>query len=96
MKIDSIDVDMAIKNVQKLLDEDKSISLALKAAISVLLILVKTLINRLGLNSNNSSKPPSTDDKSKKNIKKKCNCSRPFKHFYLQTPSELQLGDYTL
>ena len=75
MKIDSIDVDIAIKNVQKLLDEDKTISHALKAAISVLLILVKILINRLGLNSKNSSKPPSTDDKSKKDLKKKNNLS---------------------
>ncbi len=75
VKIDSIDVDMAIKNIQKLLEEDKTISNSLKAAISVLLILVKILIDRLGLNSKNSSKPPSTDDKFKKNLKKKNNSS---------------------
>lgn len=75
VKIESIDVNMAIKNVQKLLEEDKAISNSLKAAISVLLILVNILINRLGLNSKNSSKPPSTDDKSKKDLKKKNNSS---------------------
>lgn len=75
VKIDSIDVDMAIKNIQKLLEEDKTISNSLKAAISVLLTLVKILIDRLGLNSKNSSKPPSTDDKFKKNLKKKNNSS---------------------
>ena len=62
MKIGSIDVDAAIDNVQKLLEQDEKISNGLKAAISVLLILVKALTNRLGLNSKNSSKPPSTDD----------------------------------
>ena len=73
VKIGSIDVDAAIENVQKLLEQDKKISNSLKAAISVLLILVKALTNRLGLNSKNSSKPPSTDDKSKKPSKAKPN-----------------------
>jgi transposase len=73
VKIGSVDVDTAIENVQKLLEEDKGISNALKAAISILLILVKALANRLGLNSKNSSKPPSTDDKSKRQPKEKSN-----------------------
>jgi transposase len=76
VKIDSVDIDTAINNVQKLLEEDKTISNSLKAAISVLLILVKTLTNRLGLNSKNSSKPPSTDDKSKRKTNKNSNLSK--------------------
>lgn len=76
MKIGSIDVDAAIDNVQKLLEQDEKISNGLKAAISVLLILVKALTNRLGLNSKNSSKPPSTDDKLKKTPKDKSTSSK--------------------
>ena len=44
-----------------MLDEDQSVSPALKASIELLLLLVTLLVNRLGLNSNNSSKPPSSD-----------------------------------
>jgi transposase len=55
LKIDNIDVEAAIKNVQALLETDKSLTQALKAALDMLLLLVTLLINQKGLNSKNSS-----------------------------------------
>ncbi len=69
MKIESIDVEAAIKNTKKLLENDPGVSPALKSAIEMLLVLIILIMNQLGLNSRNSSKPPSTDpnrDKIKK------------------------------
>jgi len=61
MTVNDIDTDEALENIKKLLSEEKNISLALKAAIDVMILLVTVLVNRLGLNSRNSSKPPSRD-----------------------------------
>ena len=61
MKLEAIDVESTIANTRHLLDEDQSVSPALKASIELLLLLVTLLLNRLGLNSSNSSKPPSSD-----------------------------------
>ena len=69
MKLESIYVEETIERTKKLLAEDPNVSPALSSSIELLLILVTILINRLGLNSQNSSKPPSTDpnrDKKKK------------------------------
>mgnify|MGYP000732999756 CR=1 FL=1 len=72
MKLDNIDIDTTLNEVEKLLKEDKQLSPALKATITILVTLVKLLTNRIGLNSQNSSKPPSTDaDSDKDNNKKK-------------------------
>ena len=69
MKIESIDVKATIENTRKLLDNDPDVSPALKNAFEVLLMLVTVLINQLGLNSRNSSKPPSSDPNRKKKKK---------------------------
>ena len=61
MTVDKIDIEATIKKVQQLLAEEAHLSLALRAALEVLLVLVQLLANRLSLNSRNSSKPPSTD-----------------------------------
>ena len=61
MTVDKIDVEVTIKKVQQLLAEEEHLSVALRAALEVLLVLVQLLANRLNLNSRNSSKPPSTD-----------------------------------
>lgn len=60
MKIEGIDIEKTIQQTTKLLDK-KRISPAVKAVMEVLLLLVKLLLNRLGLNSSNSSKSPSSD-----------------------------------
>ena len=67
MTIDSIDINAAIKDVEKLLAQEKDISPAMNAAIKMLLLVIKLMGNRLGLNSSNSSKPPSSDPNRDKN-----------------------------
>jgi transposase len=69
LKIDSIDVDSAINSVKELLKKESDLSPALRSALEVLLILVTLLLNRITLNSKNSSKPPSTDPNRKKSGK---------------------------
>jgi transposase len=70
MKIENIDIDNTIQQVKGLLEEDSALSPGLKASIELLLVIVTLLVNRLGLNSSNSSKPPSTDLLQKKKLKK--------------------------
>ena len=70
MKIEDIDVDSAINSVKELLKKESDLSPALRSALEVLLILVTLLLNRVTLNSKNSSKPPSTDPNRKKSSKK--------------------------
>lgn len=70
MTIDDIDVDAAISSVKGLLKKEQGLSPALKSAMEVLLLLVSVLLNRITLNSKNSSKPPSADPNRKKSNKK--------------------------
>ena len=72
MKIESIDVNASIEKVKEMLDKEKQISPALKAAIQILIFIVSILVNRLKLNSSNSSKPPSTDPNRKRKAR---NCT---------------------
>ena len=48
-------------SVRQQLETDKTVTPTLKLAIEALLMVIALLANRLGLNSKNSSKPPSTD-----------------------------------
>ena len=57
----SIDIQTAIAAVEKQLREDVHASTAMKSAVSLLPIVVKLLLTQRGLNSSNSSKPPSSD-----------------------------------
>jgi len=61
MTIQNIDVEATVDKVKALIADEKDLSPTLKASLEVLLLLVTLLVNRLGLNSKNSSKPPSTD-----------------------------------
>ncbi len=70
MKIEDVDVDSAISSVKELLSKEKDLSPALRSALEVLLLLVSLLLNRITLNSKNSSKPPSTDPNREKSSKK--------------------------
>jgi transposase len=70
LKIEDIDVDSSINSVKELLRKEKDLSPALRSALEVLLVLVALLLNRITLNSKNSSKPPSTDPNRKKSGKK--------------------------
>jgi transposase len=66
MTVENINVEEAIARVNDLIAREKHLSPALKAALEVLVLLVTILANRLGLNSKNSSKPPSSDPNRKK------------------------------
>lgn len=69
MKIQSIDIGATIDRAQKLVAEDRQMSDATKSMFEILILVITLLANRLGLNSTNSSKPPSTDPNRKKRAK---------------------------
>ena len=71
MKLDGIDIDGTLKELESALVSEKDLSPALKSMIGVLILMVKLLTNRMGLNSSNSSKPPSSDPNRVKSSKKK-------------------------
>jgi len=50
-----------VADVERLLEEDKQSSPALRAAVSMLIMVVKLLAGRINTNSRNSSKPPASD-----------------------------------
>lgn len=70
MKVTDISIDETIKQAETFLSEDKSLSPGMKSTVSMLILIVKLLVNRLGLNSKNSSKPPSSDPNREKKSKK--------------------------
>lgn len=69
MTVENINVGEAVQRVNDLIAQEKNLSPALKASLEVLLLLVSILVNKLGLNSRNSSKPPSFDPNRKKEPK---------------------------
>ena len=71
MTLGKINVEQTIAKANDLLQKEKNISPTLRSVIEVLLILITLLLQRKGLNSRNSSKPPS-DDKNRKR-----GCSKP-------------------
>jgi len=71
IKFEHINVEEAVKKAQYLLETEINISPALKASIELLLLLISILVNRIRLNSKNSSKPPSMDPDRKKKLNPK-------------------------
>ena len=71
MKLDGINIPETVTSIKKQIDEDGSVSPALKVSIELMLLIVTLLCNRLGLNSQNSSKPPSVDPNREKKTTKK-------------------------
>jgi transposase len=63
---DKINITETVESARKLLEADKKISPALRAMFEMLLMIITLLAGKLGLNSQNSSKPPSTDPNRKK------------------------------
>ncbi|MBF0103890.1 MAG: IS66 family transposase, partial [Deltaproteobacteria bacterium] len=61
MVVEIIDVNKTLERARLILEEEKALSPAFKAVVEVLILLVTILANRLGLNSKNSSIPPSQD-----------------------------------
>lgn len=71
MKIENIDIQATIEKAQATVREDKQMSASTKTMFEVLILIITLLVNRLGLNSTNSSKPPSTDQNRKRKDQKK-------------------------
>lgn len=74
MKVEGINTEEILSRVKEELAKEPNISPALKSSIEMILIVFVLLLNRLGLNSKNSSKPPSSDpnrEKKKLSSKKK-------------------------
>ena len=71
----SIDINQTIDEVKSLLADDDNISPALRASIKMLIVVVSLLTDKVGLNSRNSSKPPSTDPNRAKKPRAKSNNS---------------------
>lgn len=61
MKIEGMEVEKAIAAARSALQTEVGLSAALRSAMEVLLMLVTMLLNRVTLDSRNSSKPPSQD-----------------------------------
>jgi len=70
MTIGDISVEKTLERVKKQMEAEKGLSPTLRASLEILLTLVTLLANRLGLNSRNSSKPPSSDPNRKKKLQK--------------------------
>jgi len=73
VKVEGFDIDATIKEVESALENEKDLSPSLKSVVTMLLLVVKVLTNRVGLNSSNSSKPPSSDPNRLKPTRKKTN-----------------------
>lgn len=77
MTTNGIDIAKAIENAKKALEKESSVSPSFKATMELLIVIVVLLANKLGLNSSNSSKPPSTDPKGIKKKKRKKSDKNP-------------------
>ena len=76
MKIDNIEVSKTIEEAKSLLKKEKNISPALRAVFELILVLMQAMLIRFGLNSRNSSKPPSSDPNRNKSTNKKPKSNR--------------------
>lgn len=61
MKLDKLNINEAIEKAEALLKQEKKISLALKTTLSLLIAIVKIFLQKMSVNSNNSSQPPASD-----------------------------------
>ena len=71
MNLDGIDIDSALAEVENLLNSETGVPPAFVSMMKLLVMIVKLLMNRVGLNSKNSSKPPASDPNRLKPTRKK-------------------------
>ncbi len=69
MTINNINIDETLKNARIHLAEEKEMPFATKSLMELLLLVISLLVERLNLDSRNSSKPPSQDPNRKKKSK---------------------------
>jgi transposase len=77
MKPNKVSMNATIAEVETLLEKEKNISPALKAAIKILIVLITMLDKRLSLNSENSSKPPADDKNRNRSSNRKKSDKKP-------------------
>ena len=77
MKIENIDIQAAIENSRKLMEQDKNLSPPVVAVINLLLTIITLLANQKNLNSKNSSTPPSADPNREKEKKRNTEGRKP-------------------
>ena len=73
MKVENIDIGKLLEDAKQQITEDKTLSSGMKTTVNLLILVISLLINKLGINSSNSSKPPSQDpnrDKKKRKSRK--------------------------
>jgi len=61
MKVENINIQEAIDLAKETLENDKTLSSSVKAIVKLLIVIISILVQKLNLNSSNSSKPPSQD-----------------------------------
>ena len=66
MTIGTINIDEAIASIQQQIVEDATLSPAMTQSINILILVIQLLVEKLGLNSSNSSIPPSKNPNRKK------------------------------
>lgn len=71
MTINKINITETIKQVEDLLRAEKNASPAIQAMLGLLVVVINLLLNKLNLNSTNSSIPPSADPNRKRGSKTK-------------------------
>ena len=71
MSIAKIDVTEALQQAGRLLRQDRSLSTQARALFNLLIVIVNLLVAKLGLNSSNSSIPPSQDPHRERGSKRK-------------------------
>lgn len=71
MTINDINITEALANAEKVMKKDKSASPQVRAMMQLLVVVIRLLLNKMGLNSNNSSIPPSKDLKRPRGSKRK-------------------------
>ena len=69
MKVSGIDIESNIEKIKQQIEDDKTLSVSMRTTLDLLLLIVNLLCQRLGLNSSNSSKPPSSDPNREKSPK---------------------------
>lgn len=69
MKVSGIDIESNVEKIKQQIEADKTLSTSMRTALDLLLLIVSLLCQGLGLNSRNSSKPPSTDPNRKNHLK---------------------------
>ena len=66
MTIGTINIEEAIASIQQQIKDDATLSPAMTQSINILNLVIQLLVEKMGLNSSNSSIPPSKNPKRKK------------------------------